>query len=162
MRFAGILDGIARLSELRGAIERGMADAKAGVEDAVRKLVALLIAALIGVVGIGFVIAAVQIELAERIGPGLAALAIGAGLLLLALLMLLAGTRRRGAAKRRPRPAPASKPRVDAEQLMADAALDLADEIGRETRRNPGMVMLAALVMGVALGLERGGRRGGR
>jgi hypothetical protein len=153
MRPTAIIDGLLRLSELGNVFERRIA-------DAARTLAVVLAATLIGAVGIGFVIAAVQIELAARIGAGLAALAIGAGLLLLALLVLLVGARRRPAP--RPPARPAARPEARGEQAVADAALDLVERVGRETQRSPGPMLLAALVVGVALGLSRGGGRDGR
>jgi len=141
-----MIGGIIRGLFLTAAFKRGAEEAKSSLRRAARRAVICVVALLFLVLGIGFLIAAGFMALADEIGPLEASLVLGIAFAVVGtgLFAVVASRRRPPTPVDRSESAPLTKP-----------LLDVGQEIGAAASRNPLTFVLAAFVAGLLLSRGR-------
>ena len=142
-----MIGGIIRGLFLTAAFKRGAEEAKSSLRHAIRRAVLCFVALLFLAFGIGFLVAAGFMALADEIGPVEASLVLG-----IAFAVVGAGLFAVVSWRRRP---PAPVDRSESAAPLSKPLLDVGQEIGAAASRNPLTFVLAAFVAGLLLSRGR-------
>jgi hypothetical protein len=130
------------------AVSRGAETMKLSLRRARRRFALVTVGVVFAFVGVGFLLAAGFLELADLLGAVRAGLVTGGVLLVVGAGFILSAYRRSVAA-------PAEQPSRDP-AVLAATMVGVGREIGAAAARHPGSLVLAAFLAGLLLG---GGRR---
>jgi len=131
-------------------VSRGAGEMRRALRRARQRAALIALGLVLALVGVGFLLAAGFMALADVIGAVRASLIVGGALTLVGGgFLAYAGSRRRGA------PTASSDPGSGQSSPIAMTLIDIGRDLGAAAARNPGAFVTAAFVIGLVLGRTR-------